>query len=167
MSTALTAQDDGRRPDTPPLDYGPRQVRVQTEFIEVSTTQLDELMFGEQAPATDGALREEVGRLITQGKATLVETLMAVTESGNKASAESIREFIYPTEFEGPQVPDEVRSDAKGAEPVPKPRDFAVGYTPSAWETRNLAAALTPKNEAGVNDPARKVMVFLKCGISQ
>ena len=64
---------------------GPALVRVQAEFIEVSLAQCDDLLFGDHAPATDGELRQQVGQLVSQGQATMVETLTAVTRSGKTA----------------------------------------------------------------------------------
>jgi hypothetical protein len=115
-------------------------VRVQAEFIEVSLAQCDELRFGDHAPATDGELRQQVGQLVAQGQATIVETLTAVPRSDKTAISESIREFIFPTEFEPPQTPSEVRSAAGGGKPALQPRDFAVGPTPSAWDKRNVGS---------------------------
>jgi hypothetical protein len=119
---------------------GPALVRVQAEFIEVSLAQCDELLFGDHAPATDGELRQQVGQLVAQGRATMVETLTAVTRSDKTAISESIREFIYPTEFEPPQTPTEVRSAAADGKPALRPRDFAVGPIPSAWDKRNVGS---------------------------
>jgi hypothetical protein len=119
---------------------GPALVRVQADFIEVSLAQCDELLFGDHAPATDCELRQQVGQLVAQGQATMVETLTAVTRSDKTAISESIREFIYPTEFEPPQTPTEVRSAAGDGKPALQPRDFAVGPMPSAWDKRNVGS---------------------------
>lgn len=78
LATALPAQDDGGIPESMLRNFPPSMIRTQVEFIEVSRDQLDDLMFGTEAPASDGELRREVGRLISQGKATLVETRMPV-----------------------------------------------------------------------------------------
>ena len=115
-------------------------VRVQAEFIEISLAQCDELLFGDHAPATDGELRQQVGQLVAQGQATMVETLTAVAISGQTVTTESVREVIYPTEFEPPQTPKEVRSAAGNAKPKLQPRDFAIGPTPSAWDTRDVGS---------------------------
>ncbi len=155
LAPAGSAQETAASPAEPP----PSLIRVQAEFIEVSQAQLADLMFGEHAPATDGALRQQVGELITQGQASLVETLMVMTQAGRKATAESVREFIYPTKFEPPSAPDEVRSDAKAGQPVPAPRDFAVGPMPSASDSRNLGATLEIEPNLEDNGSAIKLRV--------
>ena len=111
----------------------PKLIRVQVEFIDVSHEQLTELMVGEHAGANDGELRKKAGELVKQGKATILETMLAVGRSGMKAKAESIEEMIYPTEFEPPTV-----SEKNG----PEPHNPVVGPSPSAWETRNLGSTL-------------------------
>lgn len=54
-----------------------------------------------------------------------------VTRSGQQASIEVIREFIYPTEYEPPELPNSVGSDSSGSFPV-------TPATPTAFETKEL-----------------------------
>lgn len=128
----------------------PALVRVQAEFIEVSLARCDQLLFGDHAPATDGELRQQVSQLVAQGQATMVETLTAMAISGHKATSESIREVIFPSEFEPPETPKEVRAAAGDGKPALQPRDFAVGPTPSAWDKRDVGSMfeVTPTVEA-------------------
>ena len=45
----------------------------------------------------------------------MLETMMVVARSGEKATSEGISEFIYPTEYEPPEIPSEVDiPDKKG-----------------------------------------------------
>ncbi|SHI42286.1 type II and III secretion system protein [Rubritalea squalenifaciens DSM 18772] len=73
---------------------------------------------------------------VKAGKASVLDVNCVTTYSGVKASLESIREFIYPTEYEPPQLP----SQPDGIEEpfVPKLRT----ELPTAFETRNLGTTL-------------------------
>ena len=126
------------------FDDLPKQVRVQVEFVELAHEQLTELMLGAETPVNDAALREQVAKLVKDGKATVLETLMCLARSGQKATTESIEEFIYPTEYEPAEAAGtiEVKGQEEG-EPAKKiQRDSAIGPTPTAFETRNLGATL-------------------------
>jgi hypothetical protein len=138
-------------PDYDPLgefDHLPKQIRVQVEFIDVSHEQLTELLFSPKVPASGDELRRQVAQLVKDGKASVVETMLCMARSGQKATSESLEEFIYPTEYEPAQMPGEVKvkdpDKAKEATEKPKvgPRDFATGPTPTAFETRNLGSTL-------------------------
>jgi hypothetical protein len=130
-------------PEYDPLgefDELPKQVRVQVEFIELSHEQLTELMFGPEPPAKDGELRKQVAQLIKDGKASVLETLLCTAKSGQKATSESIEEFIYPTEYEPAELPQTVH--VKDVEDEATRRDLATGPTPTAFDTRNLGSTL-------------------------
>lgn len=120
------------------------QIRVQVEFIDVSHEQFTELMFGAKPPVNDGELRQQVAQLIKDGKATITETLLCTSRSGQKATSESIEEFIYPTEYEPATLPD--NTSVKGENGTPKIQgnrpDPAVGPLPTAFSTRNLGSTL-------------------------
>ncbi len=119
-------------------------VRVQVEFIEVSHDQLTELMFGEKPAANDVELRKQVAALVKDGKASILETMLCTSRSGQKATAESIEEFIYPTEYEPATLPESVQVDKKddGSAVTSVRRDPATGPTPTAFDTRNLGSTL-------------------------
>lgn len=134
-------------PEFDPLgehDNLPKQIRVQVEFIDVAHEQLTELMFGEKPPANDVELRKLAGQLVKDGKATVMETLICTARSGQKATSESIEEFIYPTEYEPAQLPDDPRSKDKEEADQAKAtrRDFAIGPLPTAFDTRNVGPTL-------------------------
>lgn len=221
-------------PEFDPLgehDNLPKMIRVQVEFIEVSHPQYTELMATPRKTANDTDLRARLTTLANEGKATVVETLVATGKSSQKATSESIEEVIYPTEYEPPELPTNVGTTQPKSEPN---SDAVTGPTPSAWDTRNtggtleiepticedshfidirlvpeivyhvgnrvwmewqdahgkaniempdfytvrmntsltvvdgqpfLAAALSPKNDKGVCDPTRKLMVFVRADI--
>lgn len=121
-----------------------KQIRVQVEFIEVAHEQLTELMFGEKPAANDVELRNQVAGLVKEGKASILETMLCTSRSGQKATSESIEEFIYPTEYEPATLPENVQVNKKEDVEAVKTvrRDLATGPTPTAFDTRNLGSTL-------------------------
>lgn len=111
----------------------PKQIRVQVEFIEVPQETLTELLAGPQKSADDTKLRAKLQELINKKKAKMLETQMVTARSGQKATSESIHEFIYPTEYEPPVLPGEKENIAAF------PSNPA---TPTAFETRNVGSTL-------------------------
>ena len=145
LSTAPHAQTGTPKYD--PLgefDELPKQIRVQVEFIDVSHEQLTELMFGPKGSPNDGELRKQVAQLVKDGKASIVETMLCIARSGQKAEAASIEEAIYPTEYEPASMPEKVEFKNKKEAEAAKvnPRDLAIGPTPTAFETRNVGPTL-------------------------
>jgi hypothetical protein len=82
--------------------------------------------------------------LVRSGKASVVETLLCTSKSGQKVSSESIEEFIYPTEYEPATLPDHSQAkDGEGAKKSEGTRpDAAIGPTPTAFEPRNVGSTL-------------------------
>lgn len=119
----------------------PRQVRTQIEYIEMSLEQMTTLMEDEDATKNDTILRQRIAELIKKEKAEIIETQMVITRSGEKSTAESIREFIYPTEYEPPELPTTVKISGEAKDIISK-KDLATPPTPTAFETRNLGATL-------------------------
>lgn len=130
-----------------------KQIRVQVEFIDVPHEQLTELMFGDKPAANDGELRKQAGQLVKDGKATIAETMLCLARSGEKATTESIEEYIYPTEYEPAQLPSIVPPADAGSESsdkapktvvvaAPNGHDIATGPTPTAFQTRNLGSTM-------------------------
>lgn len=150
--TALSSAQITGVPEFDPLgefNNLPKQIRVQVEFIDVSHEQFTELMFGDKPAANDTELRKQLTQLVKDGKANIAETMLCIARSGQKATSESIEEFIYPTEYEpatGPtETPaaDKEAKDKPSTEPAKEPApDPAIGPTPTAFETRNVGSTL-------------------------
>jgi len=154
LTTTFHAQTG--TPEFDPLgeyDDLPKQIRVQVEFIDVSHEQLTELMFGSKPPANDVELRKQAAQLVKDGKATILETMLCIARSGQKATSESIEELIYPTEYEPAQLP-EAQSEEKKEPGVTKApqRDFAIGPLPTSFETRNVGSTLEIEPTLGENN---------------
>ncbi len=149
-SDPFEAKSDSRIESDAPT----KPIRVQVEFIDVSHGQFTELMFGPKLPANDGELRQQVAQLIKDGKATVVETLLCTSRSGQKATSESVEEIIYPTEYEPAELPDNIHvKDEQDAEKAKvKLRDLATGPTPTAFDTRNVGSTLEIEPTLGADN---------------
>jgi len=93
-------------------------------------------------------------RGLSQKKGTDLMTAPSVTaKSGQKATIEIIREFIYPTEYEPPELPNSVGSDVIGGGTAGAVSTFPVTpATPTAFETRNTGVTLEIEPTIAEND---------------
>lgn len=153
---AADALKPRRNPD------GPRQLRVQVELIEMSHDLLTELLYMSRPESADaGMLRDVVQARVKKGDATMLETMICTARSGEKATTESISEYIYPTEYEKGQVPNSVSISVNGAtttvEDGKTTGPLEIGKlvsppTPSGFETRNLGSTLEIEPTLGGNN---------------
>jgi len=132
----------GEDPFDPDVER-PKFVQVQVEFVEMAHETLTELLFLADPPSADATpLRRQVAGLVEADKAKVLETMMVVARSGDKATGESIREFIYPLEYEPPgaSLPD--KAGDLTPEKVKALSMLASPATPTSFEKRNLGSAL-------------------------
>jgi hypothetical protein len=144
---ALLAEDKELNPFDHPELGEVRMIQVRVEFVEMSHAKLTELLFHEEPETSDAtALRETVAKLVKGGEATILETMMITASGGKSAKTESVREFIYPTEYEPPEIPTEVDlPDKKGGltpDDIKALWMMATPATPTAFETRHLGSTL-------------------------
>lgn len=133
----------------------PKMIRVQVEYIEVSHETLTAVM-SDLKLTTDGMIRAHLGELVKKKEAKVIETMIVVARPGQKATTESIEEYIYPTEYDPALTPETVEVKAEEIEgektlKVEAP-DLATGPTPTAFETRNLGSTLEVEPNVGAND---------------
>jgi general secretion pathway protein D len=103
---------------------------------------------------SDGEVKM-IMRGLSQKKGTDLMTAPSVTaKSGQKATIEIIREFIYPTEYEPPEIPNSVGGGNNpgdggggGGGTIP-----VTPATPTAFETRNTGVTLEIEPTIGEND---------------
>jgi len=111
---------------------------------------------------SDGAV-QMIMRGLAQKKGTDLMTAPSVTaRSGQKATIEIIREFIYPTSYAPPEIPQSVGSNnantglldpITGVAQQQQPQSFPVTpATPEAFETRNTGVTLEIEPTIGEND---------------
>lgn len=75
----------------------------------------------------------------------LISKPSVVTKGGQKASIEIVREFIYPTEFDPPQIPTNIggaNNNVLVVGPVSLPPIPVTPTTPTAFETRRVGMIL-------------------------
>lgn len=132
---------DAEEPDIfDPDANAPKQLQVQVEFVEMSHEALTKLLFLAKPKSADATeLRKQVQDMVSKNEAKVLETQIIISRSGQKATSESIHEFIYPTEYEITSM------DEKAKEAMQKAMlsSFPVGpAVPTAFETRNIGSAL-------------------------
>lgn len=131
----------------------PLLIQIQVEFVETSLEKASELLLTPPATADASALREELRKLTKAGEAKLLDIQLLTGRSGEKQLAESIQEFIYPTEYEPWEVPNEIDVPDKpgGLSPddVNALDRLVTPATPTSFETRNLGSTLETEPTAG------------------
>lgn len=111
----------------------PKQIRVSLQFIEVPHSAFTEMLAG---PEINGeAIHEKALALSKQDQAKIMETCMVICRSGEKATLETIREEIYPTEYSPPGLPGSFSSTPARTQ-LDTPMNPAF-RAPTAFSTRN------------------------------
>ena len=128
----------------------PKLIRVQLEYIDVPQEVMLDLMYGEKKSTDDSKLRDQLQKLLKDGTAKMLDSQMMVCRSGERSMAESVREYIYPTEYEPSEVPSEVNSEGKKTGATVK--ELATPPTPTAFETRNTGSILEAEPILGENN---------------
>jgi hypothetical protein len=121
-----------------PMLTAPKQVQVQVEYIELSTDALNKLLFLAKPKTADStALRKKLQKMVRKDEARILEIQLVVCRSGQRATTDSLHEFIYPTEYEPLHPP------ATDSEKFPNGASFPYSpATPTAFETRNVGTKL-------------------------
>ncbi|WP_035611509.1 hypothetical protein [Haloferula sp. BvORR071] len=117
-----------------------QMVHVQVEWIEMPHELLTELLLAhplKTAAATE--MRLELQKLVRAGTAKVLETQMIAARSGEKATVESISEFIFPTEFLETST---TKNEKQGGKLVEVSSEYKARITPTSFETRNLGSTL-------------------------
>lgn len=127
----------------------PKSIRVYVEYYEVSTLEYAEIMTEEKIGTNDTKLRNSMLQKAKAGTAKFVDSQTIVALPGEKATTESITEYIYPTEYEPPylKVEDEKEKSAK--------INTLSSPTPTAFDKRNLGSTLNV--EPGLGDDGKTV----------
>ena len=84
---------------------------------------------------TDGQVQMVMRGLDQKKGSDIVAVPSVTTRSGQQSSIEIIREFIYPTEYEPPELPNSVGTNSEGIFPV-------TPATPTAFEMRKVGVIL-------------------------
>ena len=129
----------------------PKQIRVSVQWIEVPHPVLTELSGGEKK--SGAVMHDAVLAHVKEGKAKIVETSIVVCRSGQRAKVESIREEIYPVEYEPPSLtpyippsPEQLASKQRNSV-FPANRDLI-----NTFATRNIGVTMEVEPTIGNND---------------
>lgn len=137
-----------------PAINAPKNIRVQLEYIDVSEKDLTRLMMEDKSTTTDAkALRMKVQEMVDKGEAKFIDTNMVISRSGMKSTTESIKETIYPTEYNPPHIDVDVESKDSKAIPV------SIG-DPVAFETRNVGITFEVEPTIGVDEKIVDVRIL-------
>lgn len=117
-------------------DQGFSTIQITVDYIEVTPAVASELLHGEKPPTSSAQWHAELKKLLAQENAKLLATLSVTTKSGQRATAESVREKIYATEF----APAAGRKEH--SPPVPASLSGVDIPTPTAFEMRPVGARL-------------------------
>lgn len=102
---------------------------------------------------TDGQVQMIMRGLAQKKGADIMTAPSVLARSGEKATIEVIREFIYPTEYEPPELPNSVGVGAAGGAAAEGAAIFPVTpATPTAFETRNTGVTLEIEPTIGENN---------------
>lgn len=136
-------------------DERPKNIRICIQFIEVPHAVLTELLAN---PETAGpALHDKVLALANDGTVQLLETCVVTGRHGQRATVESVRETIYPTEYLPPGMWPPAPTPVPGQAPHPEPpkQRLVRPHLGDAWETRNVGTTL--EIEPNITDDGRMI----------
>lgn len=112
-----------------------KQFFIYLEMIEVDHADFSDWIFENVMTSDATELRNEVQNWIREGDAEIIESATVAARSGQRAKVESIDEYIYPTEYNPPSIPNKVTLQDGAEAPV-------AAASPTAYETRHLGTTL-------------------------
>lgn len=105
----------------------------------VGTSALSPAVFGIAGVFTDPQFQVMIRALSQKKGVDLLSAPSVMARSGQRAKIEVIREFIYPTEYDPPEIPNQVGGGIGGGAVEVFP---VTPATPTAFETRNTGVTL-------------------------
>jgi general secretion pathway protein D len=100
-----------------------------------ATTPVAPAVFGIAGILTDPQFQVVIRAMSQKKGVDLLSAPSVMARSGQRAKIEVIREFIYPTEYDPPEIPQQIGDGFTGTAPV-------TPATPTAFETRNTGVTL-------------------------
>lgn len=124
----------------PPVFAGAPNVGVLVEFIEVEQTTATRLIREHAGKADALELRDAVQKLVDgdkeKTKAHIASTTYVRTTDQQRAKVQSVIEFIYPTEYDPPEMPSTLTG------PIEKGVVISVPASPTAFAMRPVGITL-------------------------
>ncbi|MGB0992714.1 MAG: hypothetical protein ACPG32_09625, partial [Akkermansiaceae bacterium] len=114
------------------------------------------LLDDQQAASSDTILHQQARKLVSNGKAKIINTELITSSNGEKVTAGAGREYIYPTEYEPAEIPNDIHiHKTNGHTTKGKPQNYATGPTPTAFETQTLGSSY--ELLANISDDAKAI----------
>ena len=132
-------------------DYFPTQVGVLVEYFELDHAALPPLLREYQEQPNANGLLKKVQAMAKEGKSSMIDSTYVVTPSGQRAKIESIREPIYPTEWDPAGLPHELQG------PIQSGLNFKTSAGPTAFEMRPVRISV--KLDPLVEDDNRNIQI--------
>ena len=163
LATLLTsflnsnAQQSEVEETKPPVDnLVTKQIRIYTEKIEIAAIEYAELMTTASNSNDHTKLRNTLFSMVKSGKAKLISNHSLTCRDRDKATAESVREFIYATEQEPAEFiqPNEIHKNVLSDLKFP-----IMPPTPVAFEQRNLGYTLELQPTLGEDGKTIDVLI--------
>lgn len=112
----------------------PKILRIHVEYYEINTLEYAELIGKQHTIANDSKMRDLLLQMAKDKKAKLIDTQTVTSRSGERATAESVYEYIYPTEYEPRNIIAKTKNNITSE----------TTYEPiaTAFETRNVGSIL-------------------------
>lgn len=121
----------------PSIGHG-QQVRVSVQYVELPHSEVTSLL--SESPG-NAALHAKAMEMVRGKKARIVETCIGVCQSGGKATIESVREEIYPTEYKPPTLPCSI-GESTAPFILPESKSSLKHRAFFAFETRDAGTTL-------------------------
>lgn len=123
------------------------QMGILLEYFQLDAKKANQLLRKYSPMGSDAkGLRDELDELIENDEAKLLETAYVIARSGQRAKVESIKEYIYPTKYESPEVPTTVGGiNIAANENGEKPAQTKILFSepiPTDFEVRNVGITL-------------------------
>jgi hypothetical protein len=134
-----------------PPDYRPHQVIVLSEWIEMEAATAGSLLAKYPAFTDSPAMRDDVETMLTDGRASLLQTTALMVRGGQRSKIESIVEYPYPTEFDPPTGGSAPVREPPGLDPsaVPSGSPGLTTVTPSSFAFRNTGTTVDVEATTG------------------
>lgn len=112
-----------------------KDLHIVVEAIEVEYDDFSEWIYHNRFQTTANAFREEVENWLKKKDAHLLDIATVTGFSGQRMKTESAAEYIYPTEMDPPEIPNQLTLDGKNLVKT-------IPTSSTAFETRNLGTTL-------------------------
>lgn len=109
-------------------------VALRLEYIEADHALIRRWALDPQNDWDAAAMRAALREQVAAGKASVLDQSWIITNTGQRAKAESVAEYIFPVQFDPPEVPQEL------AGPIDPAADIMTQVTPTAMDTLKLGA---------------------------